>query len=168
MRTSVSEFCRRWCTAHRHVTIPGSPCEEQVRSPLGEPWRDSGPRDRRPTNLPGQARHRQAGGQGCRCQSREPFLHGPRPHQLQQQQRLLPLRPLLQQPQPLRSQHVLRLGAPLALGHRPRRHGAAAGSALQEQLHPRPPQQCKMGKLAHTAVQLLQQQLVESVEERLS
>ena len=142
--------------------------ERRLLRPLGEPWRESEPQDRRP-NLPGQARHRQAGGQGCRCQSREPFLHGPRPHQVKQERRLLPLRLLLQQPQPLRSQHVLRLGAPLALGHRPRRHGAAARSALQEQLHPRLPQQCTMGKLAHTAVQLLQQQqLVESVEERLS
>ena len=142
--------------------------ERRLLRPLGEPWRESEPQDRRP-NLPGQARHRQASGQGCRCQSREPVLHGPRPHQVKQERRLLLLRLLLQQPQPLRSQHVLRLGAPLALGHRPRRHGAAAGSALQEQLHPRLPQQCTMGKLAHTAVQLLQQQqLVESVEERLS
>ena len=141
--------------------------ERRLLRPLGEPWRESEPQDRRP-NLPGQARHRQAGGQGCRCQSREPVLHGPRPHQVKQERRLLLLRLLLQQPQPLRSQHVLRLGAPLALGHRPRRHGAAAGSSLQEQLHPRPPQQCKMGKMAHTAVQLLQQQLVGSVEERLS
>ena len=43
--------------------------ERRLLRPLGEPWRESEPQDRRP-NLPGQARHRQAGGQGCRCQSR--------------------------------------------------------------------------------------------------
>ena len=85
-RTMLQTLPLAWLQ-QQHVLAAFREQGQRSRLPRGplEPLRDPRPRDCRcPNGLPGQARHHQARGQGCRCQSRVPFQHGPRPHGLQQ------------------------------------------------------------------------------------